>query len=67
MAFKLRVIAQIRSIEELEGYALGYRGLYGGAAERGYFEGEKAAIDTRLKQLVAAKAVQARMGGRDRA
>lgn len=60
---KLREIARIRSIEELDGYANGVEGV-GGAARRGYFEGEKAAIDLRLRQLHQAKAVEARMGGR---
>jgi hypothetical protein len=62
-ARKLRVIALIRSIEELEGYSLGVNG-EGGAAKRGYFEGEKAAIDTRHRQLLAATAVTARMAVR---
>lgn len=61
-AQKLRAIARIRSIEELDGYANGVEG-EGGAAKRGYFEGEKAAIDARMKQLFAAKAVEARMKG----
>jgi hypothetical protein len=59
--FKLREIARIRSIEELDGYASGVEG-EGGAARRGYFDGERAAIDTRKRELLAAQAAEARMG-----